>query len=245
MNGSAALRWLDRERPDLGEARDAATRVVREAQRADSVIRGLRALVGNSGPQRDSLDLNDAMQEVLELARGELRRHGAAVQVDLAYGLPAAFGDRVQLQQVALNLILNGAEAMATVADRPKVLTVRTEGADPSGVAVVVEDAGPGLDPAIAGRIFEPFFTTKPNGLGMGLSICRSIVDAHGGKLSASPRSPYGTSFRFVVPTADGTDAAGGASPASSDDEDSARDSNTGQGSRHSLPYGLHVPASG
>ena len=207
MNGSAALRWLNREHPDLDEARDAAARTVREAQRADGVIRGLRALVGYSALQRGTLDLNDAMQEVLELVRSELRNKDIAVHLDLAHDLPAAYGDRVQLQQVALNLILNGVEAMVGVTDRARVLVLRTERAEPGGVAVVVEDTGAGFEPAIAERIFDPFFTTKPSGLGIGLSLCRSIVDAHGGRISAWPRVPNGTAFRFVVPTVanDGT----------------------------------------
>ena len=201
MNGSAALRWLDREQPELEEARDAASRTVREAQRAEEVIRGLRSLVGGSGLQRRTLDLNDAVQEVVELVRGEIQRQEVSVRTDLFRDLPPAFGDRVQLQQVLLNLIMNGMEAMTTVTEHPKALVIRTEPAVPSGVAVAVEDAGPGLDPAIADRIFDPFFTTKPSGLGMGLSICRTIIDAHGGQLRASPRSPYGTSVRFTVPT--------------------------------------------
>jgi signal transduction histidine kinase len=200
MSGSATLRWLNREIPDLGEAREAAARVVREAQRADEVIRGLRALVSKSGLQREPLDINETVHEVLELARGELRRSDVAVHVDLDPALPSVQGDRVQLQQVLLNLIVNAIEAMAPVADRGKLLGIRTERVGTGEVAVAVEDSGPGLDPATTGRIFDPFFTTKATGLGMGLSICRSIVQAHGGELSASPRSPRGTTFRFTVP---------------------------------------------
>jgi PAS domain S-box-containing protein len=200
-NGSAALRWLNRESPDLGEARDAASRIVREAHRADEVIRGLRALVGHSELQRAALGMNDVIHEVLELARGELRRNEVSVQTDLAAGLPPVLGDRVQLQQVLLNLIVNAVEAMAQATVRPKAVVIRTERAETGEVAVAVEDTGPGLDPATAARIFDPFFTTKPNGLGMGLSICRSIVEAHGGQLSASPRAPHGTAFRFTIPT--------------------------------------------
>jgi PAS domain S-box-containing protein len=200
MNGSATLRWLNREVPDLAEAREAAARIVREAQRADEVIRGLRALVAKSGLQREPLELNDAAHEVLELVRGELRRKDVAVQTELDPMLPSVLGDRVQLQQVLLNLIVNAMEAMAPIADRAKVVVVRTERAGPGEVAVAVEDTGPGLDPAAAGRIFDPFFTTKAHGLGMGLSICRSIVEAHGGELSASPRAAGGTRFRFTVP---------------------------------------------
>jgi PAS domain S-box-containing protein len=201
MSGSAALRWLNREKPQLEEARDAASRIVREAQRADEVIRGLRSLLGRSELRRGTLDINDAIREVLELVRGEVQRHDVSVHTDLLADLPSAFGDRVQLQQVLLNLIMNGIEAMTAVPEHAKTLVIRTALAEPAGVAVTVEDAGPGLDAAFAERIFDPFFTTKPNGLGMGLSICRSIIDAHGGRLGASPRSPYGTIVRFTVPT--------------------------------------------
>ena len=200
MNGSAALRWLNREHPDLDEARDAAARTVGEAQRAEEVIRGLRSLLGNRGLRRAGLDLNDAVNEVLKLVRAELRRSNVDLRTELAPTLPAVFGDRVQLQQVLLNLVLNGIEAMRPVLDRPRELALRTESAAPDGVAVVVEDTGPGIDPATIERIFDPFFTTKANGLGMGLSICRSIVEAHGGRLSASQHAPYGAAFRFTVP---------------------------------------------
>jgi C4-dicarboxylate-specific signal transduction histidine kinase len=202
MNGSAALRWLDREPPNIDEARQAASRTVREAQRADQVIRGLRALLGKSGLQRAMFDINDAIHEVLELVRGELRRADVAVQTELAPSLPSVFGDRVQLQQVVLNLALNAIDAMAQVSDRPRVLVIRTEHAAQGGVGVTVEDTGIGLDSAIAGHIFEPFYTTKPDGLGLGLSICRTIVEVHGGRLATAPGEPHGTVFSFTLPTA-------------------------------------------
>ena len=202
MNGSAALRWLNRETPQLDEARDAASRVVREATRADEIIKGLRILVGKSELQRSALDVKEVVDEVLELSRGELRRHEISVQNLVPFALPPAFGDRIQLQQVLINLILNAMEAMARSGDRPRVLTLRAEIAEPTGVGVVVEDSGPGLDRATADRIFDPFFTTKSSGLGMGLSICRSIIEAHGGELSVSSRSPHGTIARFTLPVA-------------------------------------------
>lgn len=200
MNGSAALRWLNRENPDLDEARDAAARTVQEAQRADEVIRGLRALLGNRALRRQAMQINDAIYEVLELVRGELRRQDIVVRTELATAPLPVFGDRVQLQQILLNLILNGIEAMSAVPRQSRELVIRTESAGPEGVAVTVEDTGAGLEPATADRIFDAFFTTKSDGLGMGLSICRSIVEAHGGRLSASPRAPQGASFRFTVP---------------------------------------------
>jgi PAS domain S-box-containing protein len=200
MNGSAAVRWLNREHPDLEEARDAAARTVREAQRAHDVILGLRSLLGNREMRRAPFGIKDAIAEVLELARGELRRNEIIVRADFAPALPPVLGDRVQLQQVVLNLIMNGIEAMSFVHDRPKELVLRTASAGAEGVAIEVEDTGAGLDPTTVARIFDRFFTTKTNGLGMGLSICRSIVEAHGGQLSTSPRSPHGASFRFTIP---------------------------------------------
>jgi C4-dicarboxylate-specific signal transduction histidine kinase len=208
MNGSAALRWLNRDNPDLDEARDAAARTVREAQRADEVIRGLRALLGNRALHRQAMQMNDAIYEVLELVRGELHRNDILVRTDLAPTPLPVYGDRVQLQQVLLNLILNGIDAMKSVTGRPRELILRSESAGSDGVSITVEDSGAGFDPATAQHIFDAFFTTKPDGLGMGLSICRSIVEAHGGRLSASPRVPHGATFRFTVPGDAPTDVA-------------------------------------
>jgi PAS domain S-box-containing protein len=204
MNGSATLRWLSREPPDLEEARDAATRIVREGQRADEVIRGLRALAKKSGLQMTALDVDDVVNEVLALTRGELHRHGVTLRVDLATGSWPVRGDRVQLQQVLLNLILNGIDAMRAVTAHTRELTVSSTLAETGSVRVSVEDTGAGLDPELAQRIFEPFFTTKADGLGMGLSICRSIIEAHGGELWMLPRIPRGTAFHFTVPVSVG-----------------------------------------
>jgi PAS domain S-box-containing protein len=199
-NGSAGLRWLNQDPADLGEVRAAFSRIVRDGARAGDVIRGLRALAKKTGPELAKLDINDAIDEVLALTRSELQRHGVVLHTDLLAGDRSAFADRVQLQQVLMNLILNGIEAMKAVAGRQRILTISSEAAEPDGVLVAVADTGPGLDPDTADRIFEPFFTTKPQGLGMGLSICRSIVTAHGGRLWASPNAPYGTVFRFTMP---------------------------------------------
>jgi predicted ATPase/signal transduction histidine kinase len=199
-HGEAGLRWLSRDRPDLAEARDSLSRMVRDAQRASGVIRGLRALAKKSGPQVAKLDVNNAIQEVLTLTRSELQRHGVVLRTDPSAEDRPVFADRVQLQQVLLNLIMNAVESMGAVTDRPKTLTITSEPIEPSGLLVAVEDTGTGLDPAIADRIFDSFFTTKPEGMGMGLSICRSIIEAHGGRISASPGVPYGTVFRFTVP---------------------------------------------
>ena len=201
-NGGAGLLWLNRETPDLEEVRDALSSMVSDGMRAGEVIRGLRALATKAGPQLAPLDIDDVIQQVLALTRSELQRHGVALRTDLAAGDRPVMGDRVQLQQVLLNLILNGIDAMNAVTNRPRGLRVSSTLSEPANVVVSVEDTGIGLDAAIAELIFDPFFTTKDNGLGMGLSICRSIIDAHGGCLWAEPRAPHGTSLRFTVPIA-------------------------------------------
>jgi C4-dicarboxylate-specific signal transduction histidine kinase len=199
-NGAAGLNWLNRKTPDLNQARDAFSRIVRDSARASDVIRGLRALIKKSGPQLVRLDIDDVIREVLALTTVELRRHDVALQTDLAAGDRPVLGDRVQLQQVLLNLIMNCVEAMRGVTERTRELVVTSTLADAGSVLVSVEDNSAGLDPAVAQRIFEPFFTTKSEGLGMGLSICRSIVEGHRGRLWASPRVPHGTAIRFTVP---------------------------------------------
>jgi PAS domain S-box-containing protein len=198
--GEAALRFLDRDEPDLDEVRDALSCITRDGVRAADVIRGLRALARKSGPQLIGLDIDDVIREVLALAGSELRRHDVVLRTALAADNRLVMGDRVQLQQVLLNLIMNGVQAMSGVSERTRELTVSSTLAEPSGVLVAVEDSGAGLDPAAAQRMFEPFFTTKPDGLGMGLTICRSIVEAHGGRLWVSQRAPHGDDVRFTVP---------------------------------------------
>jgi signal transduction histidine kinase len=201
-NAEAAQLWLNRQPPHMAEARQALARIVKDGMRAGEVIDGLRALTKKSGLQLTPLDINGAIRDVLALTRGELQQHGVVLHTDLSADDRPVFGDRVQLQQVLLNLIMNGMEAMSVVTDRPKVLAITSEPVEPGGALVAVEDTGTGFDPANADRIFDPFFTTKPSGMGMGLSICRSIIDAHGGRLWVSPRVPCGTSFRFTVPNA-------------------------------------------
>ena len=197
----AALRFLDRDEPDLDEVRDALSSIAREGMRMADVIRGLRALARKSGPQLARLDIDDVIKEVLTLAGAELRRHDVVLRTALAAGDQPVMGDRVQLQQVLLNLIVNGVEAMREVTERTRELTVSSTLTEPSSVLVAVQDAGAGLDPAVADRMFQPFFTTKPDGLGMGIAICRSIIEGHGGRLWVSPRAPHGADVRFTVPT--------------------------------------------
>jgi PAS domain S-box-containing protein len=201
-SGNACLRWLDRTPPDRDAARQAAVRIIQDAHRAGDVIRGLRALAGKSGPQLIPFDINGALQEVLVLTRTDLHRHGVELHTDLSAQVPPVIGDRVQLQQVLLNLVMNGIQAMATVSDRRRELTISIAPAAPERVQVTIEDTGPGLDPAIVQRVFDPFFTTKPDGLGLGLSISRSIIEAHGGRLWATLRAPHGTAFHFTIPVA-------------------------------------------
>ena len=201
-SGGACLRWLERDQPDLAAARNAVSRVVREAHRAGDVIRSLRTLAQKAGPQPIKLDIRNAIEEALVLTHGELQQHGVVLHTSLSAGAQPVRGDKVQLQQVLLNLIINSIQAMATVSDRRRELTISIARTMPDYTEVTVEDTGPGLDPALAQRIFDPFFTTKPDGLGMGLSISRSIIEAHGGHLWASPRAPHGTAFHFTIPVA-------------------------------------------
>jgi PAS domain S-box-containing protein len=196
----AALRFLDRDEPDLDEVQDALSSIRLDGMRAAEVIRSLRALAKKSGLQLTKVDMDDVVREVLALARGELRRHDVVLHTELAADDRPAMGDRVQLQQVLLNLIMNGVEAMRDMTEHARELTVSSTLAEPGSVLVAVADTGTGLDPAFAERMFQPFFTTKPDGLGMGLAICRSIVEAHGGRLWVSPRAPHGADVRFTVP---------------------------------------------
>ncbi len=200
-NAEAALLWLDRQRPEIDEARHALSRIVRDANRAGSVVGRIRELIKKAPPRQDRLEINTAIREVIELTHGEAVKNGVAVRADLADGLPPVYGDRVQLQQVMLNLTINAVEAMSIGSDRARELRISTTPAeDDSAVRVTVEDTGPGLAPVAPQRLFEAFYTTKPGGLGMGLSICRSIVEAHGGRLWATANQPHGAVFCFTVP---------------------------------------------
>lgn len=200
-NALAGLRWLDREHPDLEEARQAFARVVRDGNRAGEVIGRIRALIRKSPPRKDCLEINGAIRDVIELIRGEAVKHHVLVRTELADGLPPVMGDRVQLQQVLLNLTLNAIEAMSEVSGENRDLRIDTVQVEPNGVLVAVRDSGRGLDPETVNHLFEDFYTTKPSGLGMGLSICRSIVEAHGGQLWAGMNEPHGAVFQFILPS--------------------------------------------
>ena len=196
---TACLRWLERDKPDLDEAREGLVRVERDARRARDVVRGLTALAKRSRPQQSEVDVDDAIEEVLSFVRSEIILHGITLHSDLHAGNRSVCGDRVQLQQVLLNLIMNSIQAMSATADLPRILSVSSELTATGGMLMTVEDTSAGLEPAIADRIFDGFFTTKPNGMGMGLSICRSIIEAHGGQIWASC-APHGAIFQFILP---------------------------------------------
>ncbi len=198
-NGDAALRWLRNDPPDLEEARGAVTRIIRDGNRASEVIRRLRALTKKSNPQKAPLDINDVVSDVLALVQREVVSHHVRLRLDLDAKLTPVFGDRVQLQQVIINMIMNGIEAMDTVTDRPRELVIQSRQHDADHVLVAVQDSGSGIEPDNIDRLFNPFFTTKSDGMGMGLSICRSIIEAHGGGMWASPNDGPGSTFSFTV----------------------------------------------
>ena len=201
-SGNACLRWLEKDKPQLDEARRAAERIVRDGNRAADILKSVRALAGTSAPGMTELDINDAIREVLILTRSELHEHNVLLGTELSDGLAPIMGNRVQLQQVILNLVMNAIEAMSADTNEPRLLCVRSRDDGPGTILIAVEDSGPGLAPETIDHLFDAFFTTKPTGMGMGLSICRSIVNAHGGRLWASPRLPSGAVFQFTVPTA-------------------------------------------
>jgi C4-dicarboxylate-specific signal transduction histidine kinase len=200
-SGHAALLWLANEPPDLEAARRAIERMIRDVKRAGDVVGWIRELINRAPHQKDSVDINQAIGEVLEFTDAEVARNGLSVKTQLAGDLPLVGGDRVELRQVILNLIINAMEAMSGTSEGARELLIMT-GHQDSSVVVTVKDSGPGLTEAARERAFDPFYTTKPNGLGMGLSICRSIAEAHGGGLWAEANVPGGAIFRFSMPVA-------------------------------------------
>ena len=200
-NASASLHWLAVQPPNLSEAREAMGNAMREANRASSVIQRIRTLLTKASPELRPLDVNEVIREVLALARTELITGGVAVHTELVGDVPSVLGDRIQLQQVMLNLIMNAIDAMFTIKDRPRTLVIKSA-RDAEGVLVEVQDSGRGLDPRQSSRIFDSFFTTKPDGIGLGLSISRSIAEAHGGRLQATPGTSHGAVFQLILPKA-------------------------------------------
>ena len=199
-NAEACLRWLDRETPDLAAARRSAEWVINDGNRASQVVRRVRALANKTDIEKVPLDLNNVVRDVIALVQRELSSHGVSLRTELAATLPMILGDRVQLQQVIINLVMNGIEAMQPVTDRQRELVIRSGQDETHGVLLSVTDCGVGISAENANRLFSAFFTTKSSGLGMGLSICRSIVEAHGGRLSASGNEGPGATFQFVLP---------------------------------------------
>jgi PAS domain S-box-containing protein len=198
-NGSACLRWLAASVPNLDEAREAARRIVRDGKRAGELITRVRALTRRAPTPRERLDLDETIRDVLVLVADRARREGVSIRTEFADDVFPVLGDRVQLQQVVLNLVMNAIEAMSAVGERPRELLIRTRNSD-DGAQVTVEDSGTGLGPDGMQKLFDPFYTTKASGMGMGLSICRSIVQSHGGRLWATAKDGPGTLFHFALP---------------------------------------------
>jgi C4-dicarboxylate-specific signal transduction histidine kinase len=199
-NAHAALRFLAGDPPELGEVREAIECVVKDTYRAGDIISGIRDQVKKVPPRKTAIDLNEAIEEVIALVRGELSKHRVSIQTRLAAGLSPVHADRVQLQQVMLNLILNAIEAIISIDDEARELVISTESNPTEGVLVAISDSGPGVPAEDRERIFESFFTTKPDGVGIGLSICRSIIDAHFGRLWVDAHQSRGAVFRFILP---------------------------------------------
>ena len=199
-NVIAALHFLDGNPPDLQEIREALAAAVKDADRVSAIVGRMRALMQRGSPRLDRVDINEALQEVIELTRGEALKNRVSVKTQFAQGLPIIAGDRVQLQQVVLNLILNAVQAMGAVTEGAREVLITTRRIELNGLYVGVQDTGPGLSPETLSRLFEPFYTTKPDGMGMGLTICRSIVEAHGGHLWVSVCQPHGALFQFAIP---------------------------------------------
>ena len=199
-NAEVALHWLGAYPPNLEEVRQALDEIVKSGNRAADVIDRIRALIKKAPPRKGRFDLNEAVRDVIALTRSEVLRHGVSLKTELATGLPPAVGDRVQLQQVILNLVMNGIEAMKEVADWPRELLIRSQPDEAGAMLVAVQDSGVGLDPQSVKQVFEAFYTTKPDGMGMGLAICRSIIEAHGGRLWATANEPRGAVFQFALP---------------------------------------------
>jgi signal transduction histidine kinase len=203
VNAECCLLWLEKETPDLEMARKAAQRIVRNGQHASQVVRSMRSLLGDASREMAIVDLNGVIADTLELLALELDGCGVDLETRLAPAGARVRGDRTQLRQLLFNLIRNAIEAMSGTRDLPRRLRIRTT-VDPwTGITATISDSGPGLDPVAVNRIFEPFFTTKTGGMGLGLAICRSIVESHGGRLSTKRTEPHGCTFEISLPAHD------------------------------------------
>jgi PAS domain S-box-containing protein len=199
-NAEACLRWLDRGTPDMDAVRRSVEWVIDDANRASEVIRRVRALANKTGLEKGPLDVNDVVREVIALVQRELISHGVSLRMELAPALPTVLGDRIQLQQVIINLVMNGIEAMQSVTDRPRELVIQSRQDETHRVLTSVTDCGVGISVENSDRLFNAFFTTKSSGMGMGLPICRSIMEGHGGRLWATANAPHGATFQFTLP---------------------------------------------
>jgi signal transduction histidine kinase len=194
------VRWLARQPPNSEKARPLIDRIISDGRRAADIVSRIRDFSKKAPARKGKLEINEAILEIVRLTRVAMSDHGVLVKMRLAEGLPNILGDRVQLQQVMLNLIMNAIEAMGEAGEGPRELLINTNRAEQGSVLIAVSDTGPGLPPASLARIFDAFYTTKASGLGMGLSICRSIVEAHGGRLWATPNKPRGAVFCVMLP---------------------------------------------
>jgi C4-dicarboxylate-specific signal transduction histidine kinase len=199
-NAEACLSWLRRGTPDVDAACRSVEWIIDDGNRASEVIRRVRTLAKKTSLEKVPLDVNDVVRETIPLVRRELISHQVSLRMDLAAAVPMTLGDRVQLQQVIINLVMNGIEAMQSVTDRPRELVVRSGQEEPGQALISVADCGVGISAENVDRLFNPFFTTKSSGMGMGLSICRSIMEAHGGRLWATANLPHGATFQFTLP---------------------------------------------
>jgi len=203
-NISAALHFLDKDPPDLQEVREALVCAAKDTDRIGAIVDRMRALMQKASSRSDHVDINEAVLEVIELMRGETLKHGVSVKINFAKDLPVIAGDRVQLQQVVLNLVLNALQAIEADTDADsesaRQVLITTGRRELNDLHIEVQDTGPGLSPDTRSRLFEPFYTTKPNGMGMGLAICRSIIEGHGGRLWAEANEPRGAVFQFTLP---------------------------------------------
>ena len=200
-NADACVAWLSRDHPDLSEARAAAERATRGATRASEVITRIRSLITKTTPQKSLVKINEMIEETVALAAAQASAHNVAVEVELYGDLPHVLGDRIQLQQVVANLLMNAIDAIISTTDRPRKVLIRSEPQSGGQIRVSVQDSGIGVNPDVMNRLFEPFFTTRPNGMGMGLAISRSIIEAHGGRLWAESTGSTGSVFHFTLPS--------------------------------------------
>jgi C4-dicarboxylate-specific signal transduction histidine kinase len=203
-NADACVAWLSHQTPNLVEARAAAERAIQGATRASEVIVQIRSLITKATPERKQVHINEIIEDTLALVNPQGMRNNVSVVMELTPDLPAVLGDRIQLQQVILNLMMNGIEAMTAVTDRPRRLLIRSQMRDAGQVLVSIQDSGIGVSGEAMARLFEPFFTTRSKGIGMGLPISRSIIEAHGGRLWAESTISEGSTFQFMLPSADG-----------------------------------------